>query len=163
MVMAMLGSQVFGLLSKSRSVEAVGLITVSIAVASHLTVVLTANTWMRFMAFNLFEMSVGMYFPMMGTLKSRVVPEEARSTIYNFYRVPLNVIVVCVLVLNVDLISAFMLTSLLLLVATLCQLMMVRSSEDNKDADSDRNGDVEMEDPDQESMTPQVLGSRAPE
>ena len=34
-----------------------------------------------------------MYWPSIGTVKSQVVPEESRATIYNIYRVPLNAIV----------------------------------------------------------------------
>ena len=41
-----------------------------------------------------FEICVGLYFPMMGTLKGQIVPEESRAGIYNLYRLPLNVIVV---------------------------------------------------------------------
>ena len=47
----------------------------------------------RFVAFLAFEACVGLYFPMMGTLKGDIVPEDMRSTIYNLYRLPLNVIV----------------------------------------------------------------------
>ena len=38
-----------------------------------------------------------MYFPAMSVIKSRHVPEEARATLYNLFRVPLNAIVVAVL------------------------------------------------------------------
>ena len=34
-----------------------------------------------------------MYWPSIGTVKSQVVPEESRASIYNIYRVPLNAIV----------------------------------------------------------------------
>ena len=44
-----------------------------------------------------FEVVVGVYFPAMGTLKSRLIPDAQRSTIYNLFRVPLNVLVLVVL------------------------------------------------------------------
>jgi MFS family permease len=53
--------------------------------------------WAVLIAFLVFEACVGLYWPAMGAAKARVVPEQARATIYNFYRVPLNVIVVAVL------------------------------------------------------------------
>lgn len=48
---------------------------------------------MCFLCFLLFEFCVGIYFPSMGTLKSLLVPERIRATVYNIYRVPLNAIV----------------------------------------------------------------------
>lgn len=41
-------------------------------------------------AFLLFELSVGMYFPCTSALKSDVVPDQKRALIYSLYRVPLN-------------------------------------------------------------------------
>merc|ERR1712224_71963 len=64
-----------------------------------------------------------MYFPMICTLKAKIVPEENRSAIYNFYRVPLNVI--AVLVTRLDLMTAFFLTTSLLLVAAFFQTRLM--------------------------------------
>jgi len=50
-----------------------------------------------FASFCVFEFCVGIYFPSMGVLKSEVVPECVRGTMYNLYRVPLNAIVVAAL------------------------------------------------------------------
>jgi hypothetical protein len=46
------------------------------------------------MAFNVFEFSCGLYFPSVGTIRGKLVPEETRATIMNVFRVPLNLIVV---------------------------------------------------------------------
>merc|ERR1719401_2743987 len=54
-----------------------------------------------FAAFLLFEFCVGLYFPSVGVLKSELVPEEVRGTMYNIYRVPLNAIVVALLLTNI--------------------------------------------------------------
>ena len=45
----------------------------------------------------LFEISVGMFWPGIGTLRSKYVPEAFRATIINIFRIPLNLIVCCVL------------------------------------------------------------------
>uniref|UniRef100_A0A7S4DF87 Molybdate-anion transporter n=1 Tax=Lotharella globosa TaxID=91324 RepID=A0A7S4DF87_9EUKA len=50
-----------------------------------------------FAGFCLFEGSVGFYWPLIGEIRSAVIPEETRSTVMNFFRVPLNLIVVVVL------------------------------------------------------------------
>merc|ERR1712054_513811 len=84
----------------------------------HLTVFLIANVQVRFVAFLVFEACVGLYFPMVGTLKGDIVPEDMRSTIYNLYRLPLNVIVLMPLLLNFSISTTFTVTSSILAVAT---------------------------------------------
>mmetsp|Transcript_6296 Transcript_6296/g.10606 ORF Transcript_6296/g.10606 Transcript_6296/m.10606 type:complete len:496 (-) Transcript_6296:45-1532(-) len=61
-----------------------------------------------FMGFIAFEACVGAYFPAVGTLKSHVVPEEARAGVYNLYRLPLNAVVICILLGNMSLRASFM-------------------------------------------------------
>ena len=50
-----------------------------------------------YIAFNVFELCCGVYFPTMGSLKSAMIPESMRSTIMNIFRIPLNIVVVLVL------------------------------------------------------------------
>ncbi|KAJ3042289.1 Molybdate-anion transporter [Rhizophlyctis rosea] len=61
----------------------------------------TQDDLLLFVCFNLFELTCGLYFPSIGTIRGRYVPEETRSTVMNVFRVPLNLIVVCAL-LKVD-------------------------------------------------------------
>ncbi len=49
------------------------------------------------LGFCLFEGCVGCYWPLIGNIRSELIPEEARSTIMNMFRIPLNLIVVAVL------------------------------------------------------------------
>merc|ERR1712147_20283 len=79
---------------------------------------LVQNVMVRFVAFLAFEACVGLYFPMMGTLKGDIVPEDMRSTIYNIYRLPLNVIVLMPLLLNFSISTTFTVTTSILAVAT---------------------------------------------
>merc|ERR1719343_11544 len=71
-------------------------------------------------AFLLFEFCVGIYFPSVGVLKSDIVPEHVRGTMYNLYRVPLNGIVVALLLSDISLARCFQLNAFLLLLALLC-------------------------------------------
>jgi len=64
-----------------------------------------------------FEFCVGMYFPSIGVLKSDIVPEQVRSTVYNMYRVPLNAIVVSLLLSNISMATCFKLNAMFLSVA----------------------------------------------
>lgn len=56
--------------------------------------------WACFFAFNVFEGMCGIYFPSVGTMRGKFIPEEVRATVMNFFRIGLNFIVVMVL-LNV--------------------------------------------------------------
>merc|ERR1740130_1976945 len=67
-----------------------------------------------FAAFLLFEFSVGLYFPSVGVLKSDIVPENVRATMYNIYRIPLNAVVVGLLLSNISMIKCFTLCAALL-------------------------------------------------
>ncbi|KAI9137634.1 hypothetical protein BKA69DRAFT_1032393 [Paraphysoderma sedebokerense] len=51
--------------------------------------------------FTLFELSVGLYYPSLSTIRSSILPEQIRSTLLNIFRVPLNLIVV-VMLINID-------------------------------------------------------------
>eukprot|EP00747_Dinoflagellata_sp_TGD_P008313 gnl/TRDRNA2_/TRDRNA2_117941_c1_seq1.p1 gnl/TRDRNA2_/TRDRNA2_117941_c1~~gnl/TRDRNA2_/TRDRNA2_117941_c1_seq1.p1 ORF type:complete len:167 (+),score=19.54 gnl/TRDRNA2_/TRDRNA2_117941_c1_seq1:2-502(+) len=130
MVMCMLGSQIFSTASDKISIESIGGLTFVISAICHVVIVLTPDTVIRFASFLLFEMCVGIYFPMMGTLKGSIVPEESRSAIYNLFRVPLNAIVTSVLVMNIGLSTAFLSTTAMLCAATICQwkLRQLRTS-----------------------------------
>ena len=54
----------------------------------------------QLLAFCVFEACVGIFWPSMMKLRSQYVPEESRSTIINFFRIPLNLFV-CVMLYNV--------------------------------------------------------------
>ena len=51
-------------------------------------------------AFFAFEGCVGMYFPSIGTLRSKYIPDSHRSVIMNLFGVPLNILVVSVFMAN---------------------------------------------------------------
>jgi len=47
-------------------------------------------------SFFFFEVCVGMYFPLIGTLRSKYLPDAYRGVIMNLFGIPLNLIVVAV-------------------------------------------------------------------
>lgn len=51
----------------------------------------------QLLAFCVFEVLIGMFWPSMMTLRARYVPEEQRSTIINIFRIPLNLFVCMIL------------------------------------------------------------------
>lgn len=48
-------------------------------------------TLVAFVAFLIYEIAVGMYFPAIGYLRSQIIPEQYRASIANWYRVPMNI------------------------------------------------------------------------
>lgn len=100
MVAIMIGSGLFGaLVAKNIAPEviAVGNFTVAIAALSAATLFIAQPT-VVLIAFLVFEVCCGVYFPCQGTLRGKYIPEECRSAIMNFFRIPLNCLVVVVLV-----------------------------------------------------------------
>ncbi|KAF3951292.1 hypothetical protein ACB098_01G135000 [Castanea mollissima] len=80
-----------------------------------------------------FEACVGIFWPSIMKMRSLYIPEESRSTIMNFFRIPLNIFV-CVVLYNVDafpITIMFGMCSIFLFVAALLQrrLMVIADSQ----------------------------------
>lgn len=54
----------------------------------------------QLLGFCAFEACVGLFWPSIMKMRSQYIPEEARSTIMNFFRIPLNIFV-CIVLYNV--------------------------------------------------------------
>jgi uncharacterized membrane protein len=93
-----IGSTTFELLSaKGATTELIAGLTFIVGGISLLIPAITKIHVVRIIAFFAFEFSVGLYFPSIGMLRSRIVPEAHRSTIMTIFRIPLNLIVAIVL------------------------------------------------------------------
>uniref|UniRef100_A0A2P2LRM4 Molybdate-anion transporter n=1 Tax=Rhizophora mucronata TaxID=61149 RepID=A0A2P2LRM4_RHIMU len=93
----------------------------------------------QLLGFCAFEACVGIFWPSIMKMRSQYIPEEARSTIMNFFRIPLNIFV-CVVLYNVDafpIIVMFGMCSIFLFVAFLLQrrLMVIAESQRSKSED----------------------------
>jgi len=153
MVCIMVGSKLFELLLKaggaggagaSPLVAAIAGVTgttvegftrwVFVAAAASLALpIVTANHTAVLIGFSCFELCCGVYFPAAGTLRSRIIPEEVRSTVMNVFRVGLNVLVVLTL-LYIDSLAndtVFLLCTVLLTIATWAQHQLFVMSEMN--------------------------------
>lgn len=62
---------------------------------------ITFSGCIQLLGFCAFEACVGIFWPSIMKMRSQYIPEEARSTIMNFFRIPLNIFV-CVVLYNVD-------------------------------------------------------------
>lgn len=144
MIMCMLGSRVFSYLSTFLPIEQIAVGAMCAAAASHFMIVLTSDVTVRFLAFLLFEACVGVYFPVIGTLKGDIVPEDMRSTIYNIYRLPLNVAVLLPLLLNFSIGTTFCVTTSILSGAVLCAFLLMQL-RDSSLGDAMKSTQQEME------------------
>lgn len=76
--------------------------------------------------FCVFEVLVGIFWPSMMTMRAHYVPEDLRSTILNFFRIPLNLFV-CVILSNVHLVplsGMFGLCAAFMFIAAACQIRL---------------------------------------
>eukprot|EP00164_Ancoracysta_twista_P007361 GFYU01010431.1.p1 GENE.GFYU01010431.1~~GFYU01010431.1.p1 ORF type:complete len:452 (-),score=126.51 GFYU01010431.1:397-1752(-) len=77
----------------------------------------------------IFEVCVGLYWPAVGVLRSEYVPEETRATMYNIFRIPLNIIVVGVLidVQHLEFYHVFLMCGSFMALAFLFTISLVRN------------------------------------
>jgi len=97
MISCACGSSIFGLLTRKMEVVAIAGGVFVISAVALAVPMLTNSPSILLIAFMVFEVCVGVYWPVIGTLKGIYVPEAQRSAIYNVFRVPLNGIVLIVL------------------------------------------------------------------
>ena len=93
MLSCMTGSSIYSILIRNVKNEKIGVGAFVVAAFSFILMITSSTGTTSVIAFSLFELAVGIYFPMMGTMKSRIVPESQRTTIYNLYRLPFNFII----------------------------------------------------------------------
>ncbi|CAG8504157.1 8720_t:CDS:10 [Acaulospora morrowiae] len=99
MVAIMIGSLIYSHMSGTQniSLSAIANLTLFTASVSLLIPIFFQSELILFISFTVFEATCGIYFPLIGTFRAKVVPEHLRATIANLFRVPLNLIVVTLL------------------------------------------------------------------
>lgn len=131
MVCCMAGSSIFSIGIDYAKGESLGVVVFAVAAVAMGTIALADNQQAKFVAMNLFECTVGMYWPIMGTLKGAIVPESKRAAIYNLYRIPLNFIVLFSLLTDLTPTQSFLLNCAMLSTATVLQLILMKLREKN--------------------------------
>lgn len=126
MVCCMAGSSLFSILIQKSKAQVVAVGVFAVAALAMGLVAFSTSGDVTFLAMNLFEMMVGMYFPVMGTMKGAIVPEDKRAAIYNLYRIPLNFIVLFSLLTDLTPKQSFTLNCAMLSVATILQVVLMK-------------------------------------
>lgn len=131
MVSSMAGSSFFGIANGYFRLEFQALIVFILAALSMVWLLFVNEQTSQYMAMNLFEFSIGMYFPVIGCLKSAIVPESQRASIYNLYRIPLNLIVLLGLLKDMSPQEAFVMNLVMLVAAALLQILLIQCRKKN--------------------------------
>ncbi|KAJ9539584.1 hypothetical protein OSB04_026090 [Centaurea solstitialis] len=103
----------------------------------------------QLLGFCAFEGCVGIFWPSIMKMRSQYIPEEARSTIMNFFRIPLNIFV-CIVLYNVNafpITIMFGMCSIFLFVASVLQrrLLVITDKPKSENWTSLKERDVETE------------------
>jgi MFS family permease len=132
MACCLLGSVLFGQLRK-KSVGVkhtlVGVLLVStLAFSGSVRAIQTDSLLGIISAFFAFEACVGMYFPCIGTIRSKIVPEKHRCAIMTLFAVPLNILVVGVISFQPKLgnVGSLTIASFAMGVAMMCMVILQR-------------------------------------
>jgi MFS family permease len=126
MVCCMTGSSIFSIVVEKYPVEKLAIVILAVASCAMALVALGVNETITFLGMNLFEVTVGLYFPIMGTMKGGIVPENNRAAIYNLFRIPLNFIVLFSLLTDLAPRVSFMLNATMLALACFLQTVLTK-------------------------------------
>lgn len=131
MACCLFGSTLFGQFAKMKGPTTEGVTTgmlaiATIAMSTATYTVSSASLPALIASFFAFEACVGMYFPSIGTLRSKYIPDSHRSVIMNLFGIPLNVLVVSVFmfVKYLGVKGALGISSSALALATLCMVKL---------------------------------------
>ncbi|KAH9315472.1 hypothetical protein KI387_024099, partial [Taxus chinensis] len=95
---------------------------------------ITPGGRLQLLGFCIFEACVGIFWPSIMKMRSQYIPEESRSTIMNFFRMPLNIFV-CVVLYNVNafpITIMFGMCSIFLFMASVLQRRLMVVAESHK-------------------------------
>mmetsp|Transcript_23011 Transcript_23011/g.38034 ORF Transcript_23011/g.38034 Transcript_23011/m.38034 type:complete len:495 (-) Transcript_23011:120-1604(-) len=125
MVSCMAGSSLFSILIAKVKGEAMAVGVFVVAASAMALVAFGTTDTVCFTGMLLFEAMVGMYFPVMGTMKGAIVPEDKRAAIYNLFRIPLNFIVLFSLLTDLTPTISFTLNATMLATAAILQAILM--------------------------------------
>ncbi len=105
------------------------LIVSALSIAGTLYAVMTPDSlYVLMLGMFSFEACVGMYFPMIGTMRSKYLPNSHRSVIASIYTMPLNLLVVTVFLFieRLGTTGAFVVATSSLATSAICMLVLQR-------------------------------------
>ena len=133
MACCMIGSTIFSKFSSSgiflerHGTKMLLIAALSMAMTTHFVLTSMDITGL-ILGFFAFEACVGMYFPMIGTMRSKYLPDSHRSVVMSLYAIPLNVLVVTVFLFigRLGTVGAFAVATAALTAAVICMILLRR-------------------------------------
>lgn len=137
MASCLLGSTMFGALQSKKvdtEVSTTAMLALATTAITAATIVGSSSLGVLTLALFLFEACVGMYFPSIGTLRSKYLPDSHRSVIMNLIGIPLNLIVVSVFlsIKRLGVTGALACSSVALAGATVSMSLLTSIAKDSK-------------------------------
>lgn len=127
MLSVMAGSSMFNVLCQRYKPESFMRFVLLVSACTLVTpILLPYHSLTIFVSFALFELCVGIFWPAMGFLRSQYIPEQTRSTTMNFFRVPLNLLVISLLWQNLSMDAILQFCVFFLLLAALFQQLICK-------------------------------------
>eukprot|EP00171_Calliarthron_tuberculosum_P008630 IDg8630t1 len=126
MAATMMGSSVFAVASRFMRVDSIMRAIFATGVCAFAAALLADSIAVVYVSFVVFEVLCGVYYPAMATMRAPYIPEESRSALLTFFRVPLNVIVVVVLYEDLEINTVFAMCAMLMLKVAL-RLLAIHS------------------------------------
>jgi len=137
MVAMMMGSNSFKVFCNYETPESIMRFVVIIsAFCLSVPVTMPGSQVIMFIAFLIFEFCIGVFWPAMATMRSKYIPEEARATIMNYFRVPLNLIVVVILLKDFHIQVIFMSCVFFLCIAAVSMYLLYKLTLNNTKSSS---------------------------
>eukprot|EP01083_Nonionella_stella_P293283 997351_1 len=145
MMGCLVGTLLNGCLSSYMKAEGivVGLCSVASVVMMAQKYLFLKNYEYHFAGFIIFEICVGMYWPIIGGLREKYIPDGVRATVMNLFRIPLNMVVILGLWIYEDLgDNKFVFFGVTLVMASACALSLCFANTEKNDAEVDNDARV---------------------
>lgn len=126
MAATMVGSSLFSLFSRTARIEIIMRNVFIVGAMVFGCIVAWPRVEVVYGGFLIFEVLCGVYFPGMATMRAPYIPEESRSALLTFFRVPLNLIVVFALYEDLPISEVFAMCGVLMVVAIASQQRLLR-------------------------------------
>ncbi len=129
MIAVMIGGCIFNFFNELYPIEVTLFYVFGVTCLSFLLVAMNLGGVICLTSFLVFEACVGMFWPSMGTLKGKYVPEDVRATVMNYFRLPTNLLVLFTLdsIKKLSYPTVFLICSSFAAISVLSQAYVIRA------------------------------------
>lgn len=125
MAATMMGSNLFSFCQRRIKVEVIMRNVFFVGMLVFVSTTLSQRIEVVYCGFLVFEVLCGVYFPGMATMRAPYIPEENRSALLTFFRIPLNFIVVVALFEDMEVNNVYAFCAFLMAIAFISQQRLI--------------------------------------